>query len=199
MTFLKSSYIIARSNEAKALGIKMGMPFFQCQEVVEAHQVMVFSSNYALYADMSDRVMKTLASFSPQMEIYSIDEAFLDVTHVPSLDLLDYKRQIRTTVLQHTGIPVSVGIAPTKTLTKIANEIVKKQPEYQGVLTITSASESQIDALLEHLSVEEVWGIGSRYALFCECVSSTDLWENRYPAACTQHHTHPPLPNRLHS
>jgi DNA polymerase V len=170
--------VVARSNEAKALGLKMGMPFFQCQEVVEAHQVMVFSSNYALYADMSDRVMKTLASFSPLMEVYSIDEAFLDVTHVPFEDLLDYGRQIRATVLQHTGIPVSVGMAPTKTLTKIANEIVKTHPEYQGVLNITSASEGEIDALLERLSVEEVWGIGSRYALFLQSrgvVTAKDL------------------------
>jgi DNA polymerase V len=157
--------VVARSNEVKALGIQMGTPVFQCRELIEQHNIFTFSSNYALYADMSRRVMETLAEFSPRLEIYSIDEAFLDLTGIAAEHLHEYGQEIRATVLQHTGIPVSVGIATTKTLTKIANEIVKKNSEYEGVLNIASVSESEIDALLESIAVEDVWGIGSRYAL----------------------------------
>jgi DNA polymerase V len=126
--------------------------------------VQVFSSNYALYADMSDRVMQTLATFSPRVEVYSIDEALLDLTHVPREQLRAFGRQIRETVWRFTGIPVSVGIADTKTLTKVANEVVKKNPVYQGVLALVESTEEELDELLETLPVQDVWGIGPRYA-----------------------------------
>ncbi len=128
---------VARSNEAKALGIAMGAPFFQIKSIVEGNGVRVFSSNYPLYGDMSNRVMQTLAPFTPAMEIYSIDEAFLDLTNFAFTDLVDYARKMRNTVKQNTGIPVSIGIAPTKTLAKIANRIAKKSPKADGVLDLT--------------------------------------------------------------
>jgi DNA polymerase V len=124
--------VVARSNEAKALGIKMGQPVFECRELIAQHQIEVFSSNYALYADMSDRVMQTLVTFSPCVEVYSIDEAFLDLSHVPREQLHVYGHQIRQTVWRFTGLPVCVGIASTKTLTKVANEVVKHTPALGG-------------------------------------------------------------------
>jgi DNA polymerase V len=117
--------VVARSNEAKALGIGMGVPEFQIRPVLRAHRVQVFSSNYTLYGDMSQRVMETLEQFSPDLEVYSIDEAFLSVVGVERRNLTEYGRQIRRTVKQWTGIPVSVGIAETKTLAKMANRIAK--------------------------------------------------------------------------
>ena len=155
--------VVARSNEGKALGIKMGQPVFECRELIEQHHIQVFSSNYPLYADMSDRVMQTLATFSPRVEVYSIDEAFLDLSHVPREQLHAYGHQIRETVWRFTGIPVSVGIASTKTLTKVANEVVKKNPVYRGVLSLMHTSGEELDELLETLPVEDVWGIGPRY------------------------------------
>jgi len=156
--------VVARSNEVKALGVKMGQPVFEIKDLIEQHNIILFSSNYSLYADMSDRVMQLLSTFAPEVEIYSIDESFLNLSHVPSEGLQEYGQQVRTTVWQFTGIPVSVGIATTKTLTKIATEIVKKQPEYLGVLSIVHVAEAELDKLLEGISVEDVWGIGHRYA-----------------------------------
>ena len=128
--------IIARSEEAKALGIKMGTPEFKCRDLLKKHDVSVFSSNYALYGDMSSRVMRLLAKLAPEIEVYSIDEAFLDMTSFTRFDLQDYARHIRQTIRQHTGIPVCVGIAPTKTLAKIANRLAKKNPDYHGVCVL---------------------------------------------------------------
>ncbi len=141
----------------------MGQPVFECRELIEQHHIHVFSSNYSLYADMSDRVMQTLATFSPRVEVYSIDEAFLDLSHVPREQLHSYGHQIRETVWRFTGIPVSVGIAGTKTLTKVANEVVKKNPPYNGVLSLMHTSVEELDETLETLPVEDVWGIGPRY------------------------------------
>jgi DNA polymerase V len=156
--------VVARSNESKALGIKMGQPVFECRELIEQHHIQVFSSNYPLYADMSDRVMQTLKTFSPRVEIYSIDEAFLDLSHIPKEELHAYGHQIRATVWRFTGLPVSVGIASTKTLTKVANEVFKKYAIYHGVLSLMHTSEEELDDLLETLPVQDVWGIGPRYA-----------------------------------
>ena len=122
--------VVARSNEVKALGIKMGQPVFECQELIEQHHIQVFSSNYPLYADVSNRIMNVLATFSPHTEVYSIDEAWIDLSHIPLTSLSDYGREIRETVWRFTGIPVSLGIATTKTLSKVATEIVKQQPLY---------------------------------------------------------------------
>jgi len=151
--------IVARSNEAKDLGIAMGTPLFKAKDIIEKNNVAVFSSNYTLYADMSNRVMMTLSQFTPEMEIYSIDEAFLSLDGISeNLDL--YGRKIRQTVLQWTGIPVSVGIAKTKTLAKIANRLAKKSIKANGVLDLTQ--NKYIDIALERTAVEDVWGVGHR-------------------------------------
>jgi DNA polymerase V len=152
--------IIARSNEAKALGIPMGAPFFQYKDLMEAHQVIVCSSNYSLYGDLSERVMQTLKPFAIDFQIYSIDEAFLRIgeTHYEKFGL-----EIRKTVLQWVGIPVSIGIAPTKTLAKIANHKAKKERETRGVHVLDNPN--AIDQALYALPVEEIWGIGHRRAV----------------------------------
>lgn len=153
--------VIARSAEAKAIGIKMAEPFFEQQELILGHDVQVFSANFTLYGDMSNRVMEVLRQFSPGMEVYSIDEAFLDLAGFQG-DLEDYGRKIRNTVYRWTGIPTSIGIGPTKTLSKIANRIAKRDKSARGVFDITDHPD--IDRLLESIDVGDVWGIGRRYA-----------------------------------
>lgn len=157
--------IIARSNEAKALGFKMGDPYFQVKDDLLANQVQVFSSNYALYGDMSRRVMWYLAQNVPEVEIYSIDEAFLDLHGMKKYvanDLDAFARMLRTNIKKRTGIPTCVGIAPTKTLAKLANRIAKKRPELGGVLHLRS--EARRLWALKQVAVEDVWGIGRQYA-----------------------------------
>ncbi len=150
--------IIARSEEAKALGIQMGTPVFKCRDLLRRNKVAVFSSNYSLYGDMSSRVMTTLADLAPDIELYSIDEAFLDMSSFGRYDLAEYARLIRRRVRQHTGIPVCVGMAPTKTLAKVANRLAKKNPHYQGVCLLDRAE--LIASALAMTKVEDVWGIG---------------------------------------
>ena len=154
--------VIARSNEVKALGIKMGEPLFKCKHLIAKHDIHVFSSNFALYGDMSARVMHTLSQFAPAMEIYSVDEAFLSLHGMHSDELDAFGRMLRTKVLQWTGIPVSVGIAPSKTLAKVAGHLCKKNPQYGGVLNI--AGHPRVDTLLEKIEVGDVWGVGRKYA-----------------------------------
>jgi DNA polymerase V len=154
--------VVARSNEAKTLGIEMGVPEFQIRPFLREHQVQVFSSNYTLYGDMSQRVMETLDPFSPELEIYSIDEAFLSLSGFSSRNLTEYGHIIRTTVKRWTGLPLSVGIAETKTLAKIANRIAKRTPDLEGVLDLLACPNR--DALLRQVPVEEVWGIGQNHA-----------------------------------
>jgi DNA polymerase V len=156
--------VVARSNEAKALGIGMGVPEFQIRPLLRRHRVQVLSSNYALYGDMSQRVMETLEQFCPDLEIYSIDEAFLGFSGFTSRNLTDYGRMIRSTVKRWTGIPVSVGIAETKTLAKVANRIAKRTPDTGGVFDLLACPDR--DTLLSRVPVEEVWGIGSNHATF---------------------------------
>ena len=153
--------IIARSNEAKALEIGMGTPYFKAEKFLTRHRVKVFSSNYPLYGDLSWRVMTTLQQLEPEMEIYSIDEAFLRLPPDSGMNLTFLGRQIRTTVKQHTGIPVSIGLASTKTLAKIANRFAKKIPEYNGVLDLTAVDPKPF---LDRCEINDVWGIGRRYA-----------------------------------
>jgi len=150
--------IIARSEEAKALGIQMGTPVFKCRELLRRHKVAVFSSNYPLYGDMSSRVMMTLAGLAPDIELYSIDEAFLAMSSFGRYDLTEYARLIRRRVRQHTGIPVCVGMAPTKTLAKVANRLAKKNPHYQGVCLLDRSE--LIASALAMTKAEDVWGIG---------------------------------------
>ncbi|MGL5895323.1 MAG: Y-family DNA polymerase [Bacteroidales bacterium] len=154
--------VIARSNEAKALGIAMGEPAFKLKELVERHDVAVFSSNYTLYGDMSRRVMNILIGFSPTTEVYSVDEAFLSLDGFELFDLMEYTRHIRQTVHQWTGIPVCVGVAQTKTLAKIANRLAKKSIDGGGVFMIKTQGE--IRDALDATAVEDVWGIGRRYS-----------------------------------
>ncbi|MFZ9011846.1 MAG: Y-family DNA polymerase [Anaerohalosphaeraceae bacterium] len=151
--------IVARSNEAKALGIGMGTPYFKALPILEKHDVAVYSSNYTLYADMSSRVMETLAQYTPEMEVYSIDEAFLNLAGIPK-DLTEYGRTIRKTVKQWTGIPVSIGIARTKTLAKVAGRIAKKSAKADGVLDLTESRWQE--TALSQVEVGDVWGIGRR-------------------------------------
>ncbi|HAP04441.1 MAG TPA: DNA polymerase V subunit UmuC, partial [Methylophilaceae bacterium] len=124
---------ISRSNEAKALGIKMGIPFFKIRDIVDKGEVTALSSNYTLYLDMSHRVMSLLSKFSPDQEVYSVDESFLDLTAFKSKDLIKYGQQIKSKIKQWTGLPISVGIGSTKTLSKLANHIAKKNPSFKGV------------------------------------------------------------------
>jgi DNA polymerase V len=151
---------VSRSNEAKALGIKMGQPWFQCKELAEEHGILALSSNYALYADMSNRVMSILGSYAPKQEVYSIDESFLDLTGVPKLRELSY--EMRERVLRWTGIPVCVGIGPTKTLAKLANFVAKKHPRSKGIFNYNDLSNSQQTKLLSQITVDEVWGVGRK-------------------------------------
>ncbi len=155
--------VIARSNEAKALGIPMGAPAFQYEDVFVKHNVHVFSANFALYGDMSHRVMTILSEYSPDIEIYSIDEAFLNLDGLEHLNLLDYGNKIRKHVFKWTGIPISIGIAPTKALAKAANRIAKKFSDKTNGVYILDNQE-KITKALKWLSVEDVWGIGRRHS-----------------------------------
>ncbi|MBQ0116291.1 MAG: Y-family DNA polymerase [Flavobacterium sp.] len=155
--------VIARSNEAKACGIPMGAPAFEYKKQFEEHNIHVFSSNFALYGDMSSRVMNTLSQFSPDMEVYSVDEAFLKFTGFEHFDLKELGLKMRRTTTKNTGIPVSIGFAPTKALAKIANKIAKKYPlETRAVHTIDT-EEKRIKAL-RWTKIEDVWGIGKKHA-----------------------------------
>ena len=158
--------VIARSQEAKDLGIPMGAVAHQWQEVIRKNNVHVFSSNYVLYGDMSARVLHTLQTFAAETEPYSIDESFLDFRGMSVPDYTVYGQRIRKTVLRHIGIPVSVGIAPTKALSKMANYFAKKDARFGGVCVIDS--DNIRDELLKRLSVRDVWGIGSRYGRMLE-------------------------------
>ncbi len=153
--------IVARSNEVKALNIPMGVPFFEQQALIKKHNVAVFSSNYQLYGDMSQRVMDSLRLFAPDMEVYSIDEAFLRLDHLQPRDLSDYCKTIRARVMQWTGIPVSIGIGPTKVLAKVANGVAKKQTD-EGVFDIRSRKTQ--GKILKTLEVKKIWGIARRWA-----------------------------------
>ena len=154
--------VVARSKEAKELGIKMGVPYFQVKDIFREHDVQVFSSNYALYADQSHRVMTTLTLLCPIVEVYSIDEAFLYLGDYPNAmhNLEAYAQLLKVTVYQHTGIPVSVGIASTKTLAKLANHGAKKYPATKGICVLDKATWTR--RLMSITPVSEVWGIGKR-------------------------------------
>ena len=150
--------VIARNAQTKALGIKMAVPVHTIKPLIQQHDVVVCSSNFALYADMSNRVMEVLASFTPTLELYSIDESFLDVSPIAPAEQYAHAARMRSTVRRWTGIPISIGIGQTKTLAKIANHGFKQLDG--GILVLNE--ESTIDALLDALAVEEIWGIGHR-------------------------------------
>ncbi|MBU0483943.1 MAG: Y-family DNA polymerase [Proteobacteria bacterium] len=150
--------IVARSNEAKALGLSMGAPYFKNKALIRKHNVQVFSSNYALYGDLSHRVMRVLQDMEPDVEIYSIDEAFISLP--AGNNLAAYAKSMKARVEKYVGIPVSIGIAPTKTLAKIANRFAKKNAQHQGAFEIRNHENS--DELLSTVGVGEVWGIGRK-------------------------------------
>lgn len=150
---------VSRSSEAKKW-IPMGAPIFKYKKEVTLHDIKLFSSNYTLYSDMSNRVMATLSRFTPNMEVYSIDEAFLSLNGFESKDPTEYARLIRNTVKKHTGIPVSIGIGPTKTLAKVANKIAKSHPELGGVFNIDK--HPKINEVLKKIKTIDIWGIGRR-------------------------------------
>lgn len=154
---------VARSNEAKKLGIKMGEPFFKIRDLVETKGLKVYSSNYELYGDISNRVTQTLFTYSPDIEVYSIDEAFVNLKRIYIDNYEIFGRRIRERVLDWVNIPVSIGISPTKTLSKVANQFVKKDKSLGGVLSLIDKSEKEIDELLKNLDVNDVWGIGRQY------------------------------------
>ena len=154
--------IVSRSNEAKALGIKMGEPYFKAKDIIIKNDGQVFSSNYSLYGDISRRVMRTLKRFNSDIEIYSIDEAFLDLSNFSDDEIEDVGKEIRSTVLQWTGIPTSIGIAKTKTLSKVANHIAKKKES--GVTSLIGIQ--NIDPILEKVEINDVWGVGKQLTKF---------------------------------
>jgi DNA polymerase V len=166
--------IVSRSAEAKALGIGMAVPYFQAKPLIDAHGVAVFSSNYALYGDMSARVMGTLARFAPKIEVYSIDEAFLDLSVLPPGELVAHCAEARRTVQQWTGIPVSVGVGRTKVLAKLANRLAKRSAKAQGLLVLQARHE---EAALRATAIGEVWGIGWRYAEKCREWGIATAWD----------------------
>ena len=155
--------IIARSNEAKVLGIKMGAPYFKLKNLITQNGVVVKSSNYPLYGDMSSRVMKVIGEYSPVQEVYSIDESFIDLKRLP-LNLMDHMHSLRRRVKNWTGIPVCVGIGSTKVLAKLANRIAKKYPRFDGVFDIDDLSYERYCKLLQSVEVGDLWGIGRQSA-----------------------------------
>ena len=149
--------VVARSKEAKALGIKMGVPVHQIKSEIRQYGIQLFSSNYTLYGDMSHRVMITLEALAPRVDVYSIDEAFLDITGIDkAVSFADFGRQVKDTVDQNAGLPVCVGIAPTRTLAKLANYAAKKFASTKGVVDLTDSTRQR--RLLAIVPVEEVWG-----------------------------------------
>jgi len=169
--------VISRSPEAKAIGITMGLPLFKAKELIRKNDVAVFSSNYALYGHMSRRVMDVMTTFPVEREVYSIDEAFLKLPDKPEAELFEMCRQMRQRILQWTGIPVSIGIAETKTLAKLANNLVKRSAASEGVVSILDPMEC--NAALETFPVGDVWGVGRKIRKALEAAGITTAAELR--------------------
>ncbi|MDO9180895.1 MAG: Y-family DNA polymerase [Bacteriovorax sp.] len=149
---------VSRTNELKNLGVKMGAPYFQVKDICDKNKVAVFSANFSLYTNISDRVMNTLFEFTPNLEAYSVDEAFLDLTGFDQKSIIEYAHLIKETVERHTGIPVCVGIGRTKVLAKLANRIAKKNVSSRGVCSLLE--QEQLCTALKIVNIEDVWGIG---------------------------------------
>jgi len=154
--------VIARSQEAKALGIKMGEPFFQKRDFMDQHRFCVYSSNYNLYGDMSDRVMSVIKEYANEVEVYSIDEAFVDFSNIPDDELLDRLHFIKNEVKRKVGIPVSIGVGPNKTLAKLTSHIAKQTPGYDGVCSYWGLKNFR--NMMYNVEVDEVWGIGRKWS-----------------------------------
>ncbi len=169
--------IVARSNEVKSLGIKMGTPYFKIMDTIVENDIQIFSSNYALYSDISNRIVSTLKEFSPNIEIYSIDEAFIQLL-LPEDKCLKYGKRVRERILQNIGVPTTIGIAYTKTLTKIASKIAKKDPQYGGVLSLLDIEKN--DKYLEKVNVEDIWGVGRKYSKKLQSINIYTAKELKY-------------------
>ncbi|MDP2786323.1 MAG: Y-family DNA polymerase [Sulfurimicrobium sp.] len=156
--------VVARSNEVRALGVGMGVPWFQIRALAEQHNIVALSSNYALYADMSNRVMAILSTFSPGQEVYSIDECFLDLGGFEHFGLARYAQTMRHRIRRLLGLPVCVGIASSKTLAKLANHVAKKRAAFDSVCDFGAFEPGELDRLLGEIEVGEVWGVGRRLA-----------------------------------
>jgi len=167
--------VIARSAEAKALGIPMGEPAFKLKELIESNQVAVFSSNYVLYGDMSHRVMTTIGALVPEIEMYSIDEAFLLFNGFENINLNELGGKLVQTVIRNTGIPVSLGIAPSKTLAKVANKFAKQYKAYKSVCIIDSDDKREKALKLTHIG--DVWGIGRQFTKKLEYYGIKTAWD----------------------
>jgi len=160
--------LVASSEEAKRLGLVRGLPYFQVRSIIRAHQVAVFSSNFVLYQDVSDRIMHILAPYAEecnrvcQQEIYSIDECFLSLSHVASDRLLDYARIMQARILRATGVPVRIGIGPTKTISKIALEVGKQDSAYNGVVNLADTEDQKLTSILEQIAIEDIWGLNKK-------------------------------------
>ena len=155
---------VARSNEAKALGVLMGAPWFKLKDLAKQYGIIALSSNYELYADMSNRVMSILRSFSPDQEVYSIDESFLELTQFKTRDLTQYCQEMRLRILKWVRLPVCVGLGSTKTLAKLANHCAKKRPIFNSVCNFNTMSTEELDQLLSEIDVGEIWGVGRKLA-----------------------------------
>ncbi|HSE29321.1 MAG TPA: Y-family DNA polymerase [Candidatus Saccharimonadales bacterium] len=155
--------IVARSNEVKAMGVKMGAPYFEMRDILTRNNVTLFSGNFALYGDFSQRVVQILKQESPNIEVYSVDESFLEISGLPIKDYSEWGRQLSARVFKNIGIPVSVGIAPSKTLAKAAADFAKKNPDVQGAFSV-AGNDSERERLLRWLPVGDVWGVGWRTA-----------------------------------
>ncbi|HSX35264.1 MAG TPA: Y-family DNA polymerase [Candidatus Saccharimonadales bacterium] len=154
--------VVARSNESKRLGIPMGAPAFKWRETFRREKVTTFSANFGIYGDVSKRINSLLATVTPRIEIYSVDESFLDISSLPLDDYAAWAREVRASILKNIGVPVSIGIAPSKTLAKLASEIGKTQEEYNGVFSFFGLSEEERHAALNSIPIGDVWGVGWR-------------------------------------
>jgi DNA polymerase V len=172
--------IIARSDEAKALGIPMGAPYFKSKELIQQHEVAVFSSNYNLYGDLSWRVMETLRQIvgKEAVEVYSVDEAFVNLSHIPHKELQAFTHHLKEKVEMWTGIKISIGVAPTKVLSKVANRLAKKHKDATNCILILNSA-NRIEQALQKTPVEDVWGIGNRYAQKLKLYNIHTAWQLR--------------------
>jgi DNA polymerase V len=173
--------VIARSAEAKKIGIKMGEPYFKIKNIVTVNNVQVFSSNYALYGDISRRIMTILKNLFPIIEYYSIDEAFLDLSNMSIKNMNSFIIDIKKTIYQNTGIPVSIGVGNNKTLSKIANHLAKKNTE--GVADLTKLTQEEINSILKNIDIEDVWGVGRQLSNLYKKNKINNAYELKYSSS----------------
>lgn len=173
--------VIARSAEAKKIGIKMGEPYFKIKNIVTVNSVQVFSSNYALYGDISRRIMTILKNLFPIIEYYSIDEAFLDLSNMSIKNMNSFIIDIKKTIYQNTGIPVSIGVGNNKTLSKIANHLAKKNIE--GVVDLTKLTQEEINNILKNIDIEDVWGVGRQLSNLYKKNKINNAYELKYSSS----------------